>query len=110
LFAHEPIPTLYQPHVPHPDDLTVGTKTTDCERDLNLPDVIIEDACSRIASIEAQYKVDGVTYTINGTLTTFPGNNLWAPDTLGVVGVANNLPVGTTEIKYIVTDNCGNTS
>ncbi|MCC6410528.1 MAG: T9SS type A sorting domain-containing protein [Saprospiraceae bacterium] len=93
-----------------PDDITVGTNTTDCERDLNLPDVIVEDACSRIQSITAEYKVNGVTYTINGTLTNFPGNNLWTPDTLGVIGFANNLPLGSTDVKYIVTDDCGNSS
>ena len=98
------------PVIACPADLTVNTNATDCERDLNLPDVIIEDACSRIESLVAQYTVDGVTYTINGTLTSFPGNNLWTPDTLGVVGVANNLPLGTTAITYIGTDNCGNSS
>ncbi|MCC6410527.1 MAG: T9SS type A sorting domain-containing protein [Saprospiraceae bacterium] len=93
-----------------PDDLTVSTNPFDCERDLNLPDVFIEDACSRIASIVAEYKINGITYTINGTLTDFPGNNHWDPDTLGVVGVASNLPLGSNDIKYIVTDNCGNST
>jgi len=98
------------PVVACPDDLTVSTNPFDCERDLNLPDVIIEDACSRIASIVAEYEVGGITFTVIGTLTSFPGNNFWTPDTLGVVGFANNLPLGTTDIKYIVTDDCGNST
>ena len=98
------------PVVACPDDMTVSTNPFDCERDLNLPDVIIEDACSQIASIVAEYKVNGVTYTVNGTLTTFPGNNFWDKDTLGVVGFANNLQFGATDIKYIVTDDCGNST
>jgi len=98
------------PVITCPDDITVGTNPFDCERDLDLPDVIIEDACSRIKSIRAVYSVNGVGQTLNGTLTTFPGNNLWAPDTLGVLGYANNLQIGVTNMTYIVTDDCGNTS
>lgn len=68
--------------------------------------MIITDECSRIASIQAQW--DGTSIT--GSLTTFPGNNLWNSDTLGVLGIANNLPIGTTQVTYIVTDHCGNSS
>lgn len=72
---------------------------------------LIADACSRIASIKAQWTdLYGVGQTINGTLTSFPGNNLWNPDTLGVLGYANDLPIGTTQMKYIVTDDCGNST
>ncbi|MBK8923591.1 MAG: HYR domain-containing protein [Saprospirales bacterium] len=98
------------PSVACPDDLTVGTNPFDCQRDLDLPDVIISDACSRIASITAQYSINGVGQTLNGTLTTFSGNNLWNPDTLGVLGTANNLPLGATTVTYIVVDDCGNST
>ncbi|TNE61586.1 MAG: T9SS type A sorting domain-containing protein [Bacteroidetes bacterium] len=98
------------PVVDCPEDMTIGTNPFDCERDFNLPDVIIEDACSRIKSIKAVYTVDGVGYTVNGTLESFPGNNFWHPDTLGVLGYANNLPLGNTQMTYIVEDDCGNTS
>lgn len=98
------------PDVACPDDLTVSTNPNDCEGDINLPDVIISDECSQIASITAQWSTGSGNYSITGSLTTFPGNNLWNPDTLGVLGIAINLPLGTTEITYIVTDDCGNTS
>lgn len=98
------------PEVECPEDLTVGTNPNDCQSDWNLPDVIISDNCSQIASIRAEWEVNGVGYSLNGTLTTFPGNNLWHPDTLGVLGVAQNLPIGVTEMKYIVTDDCGNST
>ena len=94
------------PDIACPADLTVSTNSNDCESDYNLPDVIITDECSRIASIQAQW--DGTSIT--GSLTTFPGNNLWNSDTLGVLGIANNLPIGTTQVTYIVTDHCGNSS
>jgi hypothetical protein len=93
-----------------PDDLTSNTNPFDCEADVNLPDVIVSDVCSRIASIRAEYTVDGVTYIVNGTLQDFPGNNKWNPDTLGVLGFANNLPLGDHLIRYIVTDDCGNST
>ncbi len=98
------------PDVECPDDITVGTNPFDCERDLDLPDVMVTDNCSRLASITATYSVNGIGYTINGSFTSFPGNNFWNPDTLAVVGVAQNLPIGTTPITYTITDDCGNVS
>ncbi len=97
------------PAVQCPQNVTVSTNPFDCERDLDLPDVIIEDACSRIDSIRAEYIVGGIPYTLHGTLADFPGNNIWAPDTLGVLGFANDLPLGVTAMRYLVTDDCGNT-
>ncbi|MFZ4634835.1 MAG: hypothetical protein ACOYNO_11565, partial [Saprospiraceae bacterium] len=75
-----------------PENITVTTNPFDCERDLDLPDFLVTDNCSRLASVIAQYSVNGVGYTINGSFSGFPGNNKWNPDTLGVVGVAQNLP------------------
>lgn len=98
------------PVVECPEDITVGTNPNDCQRDLNLPDVIASDNCSRLATILAQWTVDGVGYDLSGTFTNFPGNNLWIPDTLGVLGVANNLPIGVTQMTYIITDDCGNST
>ncbi len=92
-----------------PANLTIGTNPFDCERDFDLPDVIIEDACSRIKSIKAVFTVNGIGQTVQGTLENFPGNNYWHPDTLGVLGYANNLPLGPTTMTYIVEDDCGNT-
>ncbi|MBL7795961.1 MAG: T9SS type A sorting domain-containing protein [Saprospiraceae bacterium] len=96
------------PIVECPENLTVNTNPNDCESDYNLPDVLIEDACSRIKSIQATYSANGTAYTINGTIESFPGNNFWHPDTLGVLGIANNLPLGTTPITYTISDDCGN--
>ncbi len=98
------------PVIECPDDMTINTNPNDCQRDFDLPDVIIEDACSRINSIQAVYSINGVGQTLNGTIGNFPGNNFWLPDTLGILGFADNLPLGTTVMTYIVRDDCGNQS
>ncbi|MDX2134140.1 MAG: PKD-like domain-containing protein, partial [Saprospiraceae bacterium] len=98
------------PVVECPTNITVGTNPFDCERDLNLPDVMVTDNCSRMASFEAKYTVNGINFSLTGSFSGFAGNNLWNPDTLGVIGTANNLPIGPTQFTYILTDDCGNTS
>lgn len=99
------------PVVECPEDITVSTNQNDCQSDADLPDILITDNCSRIASIEAQWTgADGAGHSLFGTLTNFPGNNLWNPDTLGVFGTAPDLPLGVTQMKYTVTDDCGNTT
>ncbi|MBK8555621.1 MAG: lamin tail domain-containing protein [Lewinellaceae bacterium] len=93
-----------------PQPLTVSTDPFVCYATPDLPDVIITDNCSRIASITAKYQVNNITSTLNGSLTSFPGNNLWNPDTLGQLGYAQNLPLGITPVTYTVTDDCGNST
>jgi hypothetical protein len=94
-----------------PEDQTVGTNPNHCHLDYNLPDIIVSDNCSRLASIEAQWQdYNGIWQSLYGTFTTFPGNNLWDRDTLAVLGIADNFGIGTTEVKYIITDDCGNST
>ncbi|MFN4081288.1 MAG: HYR domain-containing protein, partial [Saprospiraceae bacterium] len=93
-----------------PEDITVNTNSNNCNRTLDLPDVIVADGCSRIKSAVAQWFVNGQGFTLNGTITSFPGNNFWNPDTLAAFGFAQNLPLGTTQMTYIITDDCGNSS
>jgi hypothetical protein len=49
-------------------------------------------------------------FTVNGVLTTFPGNNLWNPDTLGAIDITPCLPIGTHSVVYRAEDDCGNVS
>jgi Dockerin type I domain len=93
-----------------PADVTISTDPNTCDRDYNLPDVIVTDECSRLTSLKAIYSVGGAVKQLNGNFATFPGNNLWNKDTLGVLGVINDLPIGTTEVTYTMTDDCGNTA
>jgi len=99
------------PELDCPEDMTVGTNPNDCQLDFNLPDVIVTDNCSRLTSIEAQWQdYNGIWQSIYGTFTSFPGNNLWDRDTLAVLGYADNLGIGVTTVKYIIKDDCGNTT
>lgn len=99
------------PQLQCPENMTVGTNANDCQLDFDLPDVIVSDNCSRLASIEAQWlDFNGIGQSLFGTFTNFPGNNFWNRDTLAVLGYANNLGIGVTAVKYIIKDDCGNST
>jgi hypothetical protein len=99
------------PTVECPENTTVGTNPNDCHLDFDLPDILVSDACSRLATIEAQwYDYNGEGHSLFGHFSSFPGNNLWNPDTLAVLGYADDLPTGDNIIKYIITDDCGNST
>jgi hypothetical protein len=100
-----------------PANLTVGTDPFNCCATVDLPDIVISDNCSRINNISAKvttfdpYTGDKTgTYTVGGSLTTFPGNNLWNPDTLAAYGVTPCIAQGTQTVVYTASDDCGNTS
>jgi len=100
-----------------PEDLTVSTNYNGCCAIVNLPNAIITDNCSRIKKISAMvitfdpYTGDQTgMYAVGGTLTTFPGNNLWDRDTLGNWGSTTCLHQGTHTVIYTAEDDCGNTS
>lgn len=100
-----------------PADMTVSTDALACCATVDLPDMFIFDACSKIrnavARVEVRHPITGdvlATYDVPGTLTTFPGNNPNHPDTLAVFGFTPCLPEGTHTVTYHVEDNCGNTS
>ena len=105
------------PTIDCPADISVTTDPFSCCATINLPDVIVDDGCSRIASIKAEIEiVDPATLNIvntvvlNGTLNNFPGNNTGDRDTLAVFGNTPCLPVGTHYVTYTAIDNCGNQS
>ncbi len=104
------------PKITCPANLTVSTNTTDCTRDLDLPDVVLEDGCSGIKNIFAEWtppspdELPPVAVRLFGRLSNFPANNPAKRDTLGVMGIANDLPLGPTTIRYVVSDDCGNTA
>jgi Secretion system C-terminal sorting domain len=97
-----------------PEDITIGTNTSNCCANFNLPDVIVEDACSRMKTAVAKiygFNPDGSAigvFTVNGTYTSFPANNLWDNDTLAAFGNTPCLPLGNHQVEYLLTDDCGN--
>ncbi|MFN7300130.1 MAG: hypothetical protein ACK5U7_01510, partial [Bacteroidota bacterium] len=99
-----------------PANLTVSTDANACCATAALPDVIISEGCSEIATLEA--KVSGVdpttgnfvTFTVEGSLSDFAGNNYWLPDTLAVFPYTQCLASGTYTVVYSATDGCENIS
>jgi hypothetical protein len=100
-----------------PADMTVSTGPNNCLAVVNLPDIIVADGCSRMASASAMIiginPVTGDTigmFPVAGTFSNFPGNNLWNRDTLAVFGSTPGLPVGKHSVWLSITDDCGNIS
>ncbi|MBK9335078.1 MAG: T9SS type A sorting domain-containing protein [Lewinellaceae bacterium] len=98
-----------------PANLTVGTDANGCCASTDLPDVIVEDACSRIKGATARIVVrDPVTnmvlntYEFNGSIQDFSGNNHWDADTLVAFGQTDCLPLGAHVVTYAVQDDCDN--
>jgi hypothetical protein len=99
-----------------PPNMTVSVDPFSCCGTIDLPDLLVEDHCSRINNISGMVATfDAFTndptgmYLVGGTLQDFPGNNHWDPDTMAVFGFTPCLPEGTHQVTYIVEDDCGNT-
>lgn len=96
-----------------PPHVTINTDVGQCARDWKLPDMVIEDGCSRIRNAYAEWAEttdpDIPPVRLNAALRNFTGNNPAKRDTLAVMGVATALPVGTTLMTYGATDDCENT-
>lgn len=97
-----------------PGNLTVSTDPLDCCARVDLPDVVIEDACSRIRDASALILVrDPITGNVLsqvdlvGQLANFPANSPVKKDTLAVFGITPCLPVGQHTIQYFSEDICG---
>jgi len=105
------------PQLSCPANLTVSTNLYTCCATVNLPDVVVDDACSQTTALSAkvvvlnQYSNDTIqVQTVGGALTTFPGNNPSDPDTLAAFGSTTCLPLGTHHVYYRVDDACSNTA
>ncbi|MBK6929482.1 MAG: HYR domain-containing protein [Saprospirales bacterium] len=100
-----------------PGDVTVSVNPVGaCCATAALPSMIVSEGCSQIRNLEA--KVTGIdpntgnvtTFTVNGHLGDFPGNNYWNPDTLAIFPTTQCLPIGTYTVRYTAEDGCDNTS
>ncbi|MDO8365752.1 MAG: hypothetical protein Q7T20_03065, partial [Saprospiraceae bacterium] len=100
-----------------PPNMTVSVDPFQCCGTIDLPDLIIEDQCSRVNNIsgmvvtfDPQTNQQTGMYTFGGALQDFPGNNWWDKDTLAAFGYTPCLPVGIQTVTYIAKDDCGNSS
>ncbi len=99
-----------------PAAVTVSTDPYNCCATAALPDMIISEGCSQIVDLVA--KVTGtnpangniITFTVNGHLGDFPGNNYWNPDTLAIFPYTQCLPIGNYNVRYTAADQCTNVS
>jgi hypothetical protein len=103
------------PSMSCPGNLTVSVDPFNCCATVNLPDVVIEDNCSRINNIggmivlREQYTGEVINMvTLGGSLVDFPGNNWWDRDTLAAFGWTSCLPMGAHTVTYLAEDDCGN--
>ncbi|MCB9343537.1 MAG: T9SS type A sorting domain-containing protein [Lewinellaceae bacterium] len=94
-----------------PQNVTVDASNFDCQSGYDMPDILVSDACSRLASFDAEWQdLNGNSQLLSGTFSTFPGNDLSDPDTLAVMGYAYDLGLGDNTIEYTLHDDCGNVS
>jgi hypothetical protein len=99
-----------------PGNLTVSTDVSECCAMVKFPDLFLTDNCSRINNLAAKIQTfdpitnaPGLAYDATANLTTYPGNNLWIPDTLAKWNYTPCLPIGNQVVTYTATDDCGNT-
>ncbi|MFN0014488.1 MAG: hypothetical protein ACKVU2_08060, partial [Saprospiraceae bacterium] len=102
------------PDMACPANMTVSTDPLACCATVNLPDVIMEDACGRVSDASATiFVIDPITgdtldeLIVTGVLSNFPGNNLNDKDTMAVFGLTPCLPVGQHIVAYTGEDACG---
>jgi hypothetical protein len=99
-----------------PPAVTVSTNPYECCATAALPSMIVSEGCSNISNLEA--KVTGtdpnngntITFTVNGYLEDFPGNNYWNPDTMAVFNYTQCMPLGNYTVQYKAQDDCSNIS
>ncbi|HOY05710.1 MAG TPA: HYR domain-containing protein [Saprospiraceae bacterium] len=100
-----------------PGDVTVSVDgSNNCCATAPLPRMIITEGCSGILNLQAKvWGIDPatgniITFTVQGSLADFPGNNYWTADTLAVFGTTQCLPRGVYDVLYTAEDQCGNLS
>ncbi len=95
------------PSVDCPGSMLITLNADTCYGMVDLPDAILDDACSQVASFQAFWEENGLAKTLPGSLADYAENNPADFDTLGVMGTVL-LPVGVTTISYVTEDSCGN--
>lgn len=98
------------PVIACPANVTLELATQNCTTQVDLPDFVLSDQCTPLASLQATFTLNGITTTIDGIFMDIPGAPVSGYDTLGVVGAIDDVPSGITSVVYTATDACGNSS
>jgi hypothetical protein len=100
-----------------PASITVSVNQSSCCANAALPSVVMSEGCSKITGVQAMVtginpaNGNNIQFVVPGTLTDFPGNNYWNPDTLATFGPTQCLPLsGTYTVMYVATDGCANSA
>ncbi len=94
------------PQLSCPSDTVISTDPFACSRLWHLPEVLLSDACSGIASLSVRWSAAGVEQSQAGVLTTLGMPFVGA---LGTWAAPVHLPAGEAiTFFYTATDSCGN--
>lgn len=93
-----------------PANITLSVPTNNCVASVDLPDMVISDACSYATDVSAYWEIDSLSGILPGSLSDFAGNDTTLSDTLAVLGSIPGVPPGIHLIRYTATDACGATS
>ena len=90
------------PAIDCPDDMTISTDPLECTADYTVGDAIVSDyGCSSEDQITTSLSY---YVSVNGIL---PNDAIFKPSANNTI---EDMPVGTTYVKYTATDDCGNMS
>ncbi len=90
-----------------PADRAVTVTDSLCRAMVDIPDLYLTDNCSAIAELQVFWADSSLTKMMSGVvLLELDSTNT---DTLALFGPVASFPVGTTNLLYIATDECGNT-
>jgi hypothetical protein len=98
------------PTINCPAAQTIFASANGCLVSADLPDALLNDACSPLANLQVRWQQGDSLRTATATLSSLPPNGLAAHSALGVLGTVGNLPIGPTALTYTATDACGNTA
>lgn len=90
-----------------PANVTVTANTANCQAEVVLPEVVVADGCSNIASVIAVWKINNLADTLEGKLAPIGGN---ASEVRVSFDTISEFPLGITGVTYWATDSCGNTT
>ncbi|MFN0173273.1 MAG: HYR domain-containing protein [Saprospiraceae bacterium] len=96
------------PSISCPGSILMTVSADTCHAVVDLPDAVLTDACSQLATFQAFWEENGLSKTLIGSMADFVGNDSTSYDTLGVMGSVL-IPVGVTTFTYVTEDSCGNT-
>ncbi len=88
-----------------PADMIVAVADVNCRGSVDLPDAFLSDNCSGLA-FQAFWTDSGQTETLLGDIMFNMDST--GVDTVGVLGIVPNFPMGTTTMLYTAEDACGN--